>query len=285
MATDATNTTRSSGLVLYDIAFAPPYEENTAAPNPWKARYALNFKGVPYSTQWVQMPDISNVRRSLGLPPNRKFADGTDFYTLPILTDSNTGSAIGDSFDIAVYLQTTFPHAGAGDLFPPQQLDYACSKTMPGFGVPLSERNDKVHADYANFNSNVDMAFTMHCQLMGHGMRWDPAYADGIKAEFVRRAGVRSWDDLGAFGEARETLKASLRDTIRDLALMFQQDMSGPFLLGNQPSYADLIVGAWLRMMSKTLPESEWEEVQAWHEGVFGRLHAALQQRFGDVKV
>ncbi|KAF9877655.1 hypothetical protein CkaCkLH20_04790 [Colletotrichum karsti] len=282
MTASSTSATSSSSMVLYDVAFAQPYEKNTCAPNPWKARYALNFKGVAYSTQWVQTPEIEKVRSGLGVPPCRKFADGSDFYTLPILTDSNTNSAIGDSFDIANYLEKNFPNAGAGDLFPSLQLDY-----VPPGGeslVPLSERNDDVHADYARFNNNVDMAFSLHAQLMAHGMSWDPAWEDAIKAEFLRRAGLKSWDDLGLYGEAREKTKASLRDALRDLAAMFHRDTAGPFLLGSQPSYGDIIVGGWLRMLSKTLPDSEWEEFQAWHDGAFGRLHAALQQRFGDVK-
>ena len=53
-----------TGLVLYDVAFAAPYDKNNCAPNPWKARYALNFKGAAYSTQWVQMPDIAKVSPS-----------------------------------------------------------------------------------------------------------------------------------------------------------------------------------------------------------------------------
>lgn len=281
MEADFTSATSRPGIVLYDVAFAPPYEENTSAPNPWKTRYALNFKGVPYSTQWVQMPDITKVRRSLGIPACRKFADGTDFYTLPIVTDSKTAAVVGDSFDIANYLQNTYPDAGAGDLFPSQQLDYVC----PGDSlVPLSEQNDSVHADYARFNTNVDMAFSVHAQLMGTGMRWDPAFEDEIKAEFLRRTGMKSWDDMAIDGEARDKLKGSLRDALRDLAAMLQRDATGPFMLGGTPSYADIIIGAWLRMMSKTVPEGEWEEVQTWHDGVFGKLHAALQQRFGDVK-
>ena len=281
MEADFTSAASRPGIVLYDVAFARPYEENTSAPNPWKARYALNFKGVPYSTQWVQMPDITKVRRSLGIPACRKFADGTDFYTLPIVTDSKTAAVAGDSFDIANYLQNTYPDAGAGDLFPSQQLDYVC----PGDSlVPLSEQNDSVHADYARFNTNVDMAFSVHAQLMATGMRWDPAFEDEIKAEFLRRSGMKSWDDMAIDGEARDKLKGSLRDALRDLAAMLQRDATGPFMLGATPSYADIIVGAWLRMMSKTVPEGEWEEVQTWHDGVFGKLHAALQQRFGDVK-
>jgi glutathione S-transferase len=286
MASDATTsaTTTTTGLVLYDIAYAPPYEQNASAPNPWKARYALNFKDVPYSTQWVQMPDIAKVRQDLGVPAGRKFADGTDFYTLPILIDSSSGTKLGDSFDIATYLQNNFPDSGAGNLFPPQELDYVCPGTS---FVPLSERNDDAHAHYAQFNSNVDMAFSMHAQLMAHGMKWDPKYEEQIKAEFVRRAapyGITSWEAMGLKGEARDKMKASLREALGGLAVLFQRDGTGPFKLGNQPSYADIIVGGWLRMLSKTLETEEWEEVQGWYDGVFRRLHAALQERFGDVK-
>ncbi|KAH6892516.1 hypothetical protein B0T10DRAFT_483873 [Thelonectria olida] len=283
MTTDSPTATGPPGIVLYDIAFAPPREKNSAAPNPWKARYALNFKGVAYSTRWVQIPEIPKVRRSLGVPACRKFADGTDFYTLPILTDSRTESTVGDSFDIANYLQNTFPDAGAGDLFPSQNLDFVCPGTSM---VPLSERNDDIHADYAQFNTNVDMAFSIHAGLVTQGMEalWDPEFADKIKADILQRAGIASWDDLKLSVEARDKLIVSLRDALHDLAALFQRDATGPFLLASQPSFADIIVGGWLRMLSKTLPENEWDQVQTWHDGVFGKLHAALQERFGDVK-
>lgn len=284
MASDFTSPTGSPALVMYDVAFAPPYEKNTSAPNPWKARYALNFKGVAYSTQWVQLADIKKVRQGLGVAPCRKFMDGSDFYTLPIVTDSTTGSAVGDSLDIASYLQDKFPDAGAGHLFPSQNLDYECPGAKD-FVVPLSaEQSSGPLADYARFNTNVDMAFTLHAQLTAEGMSWDPTKEAEIKAEFARRAGAASWDDLLIYGEAREKLKLSLRDTLRDLAALLQRDDTGPFMLGSQPSYADIIIGGWLRMLSKSMPASEWEEVQAWHDGVFGKLHAALQERFGDVK-
>ncbi|KAK0657805.1 hypothetical protein B0T16DRAFT_425908 [Cercophora newfieldiana] len=272
-------------FVLYDIAFASPYAENASAPNPWKARYALNFKGVPYRTEWVLMTDIAAVRKGLGLPACRKFADGTDFYTLPVLVTNpkDTTSAIGDSFDIANYLQATFPDSGAGDLFPEQKLNYTLPEGMQSL-VPLSERADGIHAEYARFQENVDMAFSVHAQLTAHGMKWDPEVADKVKAEFLRRVGLSEWEQLGIHGEAREKLKESLRVTLGPLAGMLQRDGEGPFMLGKRPSYADIIVGGWLRMLSKTLPEAEFGEICGWYDGVFGKLHAALQERFGDVK-
>ncbi|EFQ31435.1 hypothetical protein CGRA01v4_11009 [Colletotrichum graminicola] len=270
-----TTPTPSSPIVFYDIAQRPPVEKTCCAPNPWKTRLALNFKGLPYSTSWVPLPDISKVRRSLKVSPCRKFADGSDFFTLPIIEDPATGSLVGDSFDIAVYLNETYPDSGAGDLFPPQALDYTYEHD--GILVPLSSCRDSAFPEYARFNMNVDAAFSMHVQLTVDGFPFDPATAETTKAEFVRRAGVSSFEDFALVGERREQMKDSLRDTLGGLAKLFLRDPGGPFLLGTRASYADLIVGAWLRMMRATLPESEWEEVRTWHTGLFGQLHDALE--------
>ncbi|KAH6626668.1 hypothetical protein B0J18DRAFT_145961 [Chaetomium sp. MPI-SDFR-AT-0129] len=281
------NPTDDTGLVLYDIAPAPPYAKHNAAPNPWKARYTLNFKGLPYTTHWVQMGEISAVRQALGVPACRKFFDGTEYYTLPVVTDGSTGAKVGDSFDIAVYLQKQHPEAGAGNLFPEGvDLNYECSAGMVGFGVPLSEENSREPtAAYARFNTNVDMVFSIHAQLMAEGMKWAPEREAAIKAEFARRAGKATWEELvGLDAAGREKLRASLKEMVKDLAALFQKEASGPFLLGTQPCYGDIIVGGWLRMMSRTLPGEEWEEIQGWYDGVFGKLHAALDERFGDVK-
>ncbi|KAF9970616.1 hypothetical protein BGZ73_006646 [Actinomortierella ambigua] len=247
----------SEALSFYDIAMRQPIASFTCSPNPWKSRFALNFKNVPYSTTWVQLPDIVKVRSGLGMDPCRKFGDGTDFYTLPILVDPNTNSKIGDSFDIAVYLQSQYPTSGSGDLFPPQKLDYV------------------FHGDHAFL---VDAAFTTHSGLMAYNLPFDPATIDAARAEFCRRVGVQSFDAFEVKGEAREKMKESFRVTLGDLAKLFTRDTSGPFILGEQASYADIIVGSWLRMMRVTLPEHEWEEARAWHGGVFGRLYDALEK-------
>ncbi|PKS11881.1 hypothetical protein jhhlp_001175 [Lomentospora prolificans] len=271
----STTSMPSSPITFYDIATRPPVEKSCCSPNPWKTRLALNFKGLPYSTTWVALPDIAKVRSSLKVPACRKFADGTDFYTLPIIEDPTTSSLVGDSFDIAVYLQKTYPDSGAGDLFPPQTLDYVYKHEA--ILVPLSECRESEYPEYAKFNMNVDAAFTMHVQLTVQGFPFDPATAEASKAEFVRRAGVSCWEDFALVGEQREKVKDSLRDMLGGLGKLFLRDTSGPFILGSRASYADLIVGAWLRMMRATLPESEWDEVRSWHGGLFGRLHDALE--------
>ncbi|EAW09398.1 uncharacterized protein ACLA_036010 [Aspergillus clavatus NRRL 1] len=268
----------SSPIVFYDIAMRPPIEKTCCSPNPWKTRLALKFKNRPYHTTWVPLPEVANVRRSLNIPACRQFADGTDFFTLPIISDQATDALVGDSFDIAVYLQQTYPDAGAGDLFPPQPhpLDFTHNLSLL---IPLSDPRPSHAAfpDYARFNAHVDAAFTAHVQLTVARFPFDPATAAASKAEFVRRAGASRWEDFALEGEARDSVKASFREALGGLAALFRRDPAGPFLLGARASYADLIVGAWLRMMRATLPEGEWAELTGWHDGVFGRLHEALE--------
>ncbi|KAF4975995.1 hypothetical protein FZEAL_7281 [Fusarium zealandicum] len=265
---------------FYDIAMRPPEASTCCSVNPWKSRLALNFKDVAHSTKWVSLPDIPQVRRSLGVPACRKFPDGSDFHTLPILVDPSTESKLGDSFDIAIYLQRRYPASGDGDLFPPQVLDFSYEQNLPAWVPRLSVRQDIEHKEYSKFNSEIDAAFSAHVGLMGYYL---PLDSDASKEEFIRRAGVTCWDDFEVNGEAREKLMESFRLMLGDLARLFLRDSSGPFLLGKQASYADLIVGGWLYMMRGTLPSNEWQLAKEWHGGVFGKLFGGLE-KYAQVK-
>ncbi|RKP14288.1 hypothetical protein BJ684DRAFT_22585 [Piptocephalis cylindrospora] len=264
-------------MTFYDIALAPPAPETSCSPNPWKTRYALNFKNTPYKTTWVPLHAVSSVRGAFNIPASRKFADGSPYHTLPVLSDPATGRIVGDSFEIATYLQEQYPSSGAGDLFPAQELDFVFEWDLALFApIAEAEAAEGPIAAYAKFNTNVDAAFSAHVPLMVHGLPFDPATAEENKAEFSRRAGM-PWEGLTVSGEEREKLLRSFEETLGGLARLYRRDASGPFLMGSRASYADLIVGGWLRMSRGTLPGEEWEALKGWHNGVFGRLHEALE--------
>ncbi|KAG6140263.1 hypothetical protein E4U28_003465 [Claviceps purpurea] len=299
--------TPSTHLTLYDIVSRPPVKTTCFAPNPWKARFALNFKAVPYRTVWVSVPDIPTLRsETLRMPPTRFYADGSPYATLPILHDPNAspspstqnadsdsdsgnhhpprGALIGDSFDIATHLETQYPLSGTGHLFPPIKDLLAPPSTIDDtiFPIPLSEiRAQSPHVQYSHFNNQVDALFSAHVQFMAYYMPLDPSSAEATKAEFVRRAGASSWEDFRLDGEKREAMKMSLRDALGvHLVGLLRRDESGPFVLGERATYADFIVGAWLKMIERTVP-GEWEEMRGWHGGVFGELHDALEKFAG----
>ncbi|KAK2804350.1 hypothetical protein FQN50_006641 [Emmonsiellopsis sp. PD_5] len=267
-------------ITFYDIALAPPAPKTACSPNPWKTRYALNFKNIPYKTAWVPLLDIPSVRGALNIPASRKFADGSPYPTLPIISDPATGRILGDSFEIATYLQEQYPSAGAGDLFPVQELDYVFGRELnlhaPPIAVAETAGDDDNAAAYVKFNTNVDAAFTAHTQLMMEGFPFDPAVAEECKEMFSRRIGM-PWDDLAVSAEKRGELLRSFEEALGGLAGLYERDVSGPFLRGSRPSYADFIVGGWLRFSWGMLPREEWEALKGWHGGVFGRLHEALK--------
>jgi glutathione S-transferase len=266
----------SHPLIFYDIALRPPVTQHNLSPNPWKTRLTLNYLGLPYKTTWVPLLDISKTRLGLHVSAVRQFADGTDFYTLPILTDPTTGTTTGDSFDITMYLDKTYP-SPRGSLFPPIQLGF----TMPPekILVPLTEPRsaEAPYKAYADFNVHVDAAFSAHVGLTTQNFPFDPAVEAECQAEFVRRAApyVTSWEGFFIKGEAREAVFKSFEEVLGRLAEDFQG--GGPFVRGRQVCYADFIIGGWLRMLWRSLPREEWERVRGWQGGLWGRLHDALE--------
>lgn len=240
-------------IVFYDIASGPPIRP--FAPNPWKTRYALNFKRAPFVTQWVDLADVTSTRKSLGVEPVRFHADGEPFYTLPAIRDpgSADNKVVGDSFDIAVYLEEKFPEA------------------------PSLFRTGSIGL-YASFNAHMDTVFPVGAALAAQNFPFNPATEEQSKAEFCRRLGVQSWDDLLLSEEARAGILSGLQKSLGDVAKYFRFSGAGdegPFIGGKEADYADIIIGGWLMMFSQTVPE--WEEIRGWHGGVWGRLHDGLK--------
>ena len=50
------------------------------------------------------------------------------------------------------------------------------------------------------------------------------------------------------------------------------------FLDGDEPVYADFIVGAWLKMFEASLESEDWRRVRAWQDGLWGRVVDALNE-------
>ncbi|KAF2871062.1 hypothetical protein BDV95DRAFT_573169 [Massariosphaeria phaeospora] len=269
--------TDSNPLILYDIS--SPLQPRSYAPNPSKARLALGFKGVPFKTTFVDILDIADLRKGLGCPATRKFDDDSDYYTLPMLRDPS-GRVVGDSFDVASYLEETYPDTG-GCLLPPNAhgLDYESPNKDTAFFAPLSANQESKYTGYAKFNTHIDATFSAHVVLVAQYMPFNPATAEAAKALFVQRAHLNSWDDLCIKGETREQIKTAFKEALTSLAQLFMVH-DGPYLEGERATYADLIVGGWLNMLSITMPASEWEEFRTWHSGVFARLHDALQLNY-----
>ncbi|KAF8170566.1 hypothetical protein BJ912DRAFT_887601 [Pholiota molesta] len=242
----------SKPIIFYDLA--SPLRA-TYAPNTWKTRYALNFKRVQYKTEWVDVPDVASVRQRLGAAPNRTFFDGTPFYTLPMIQDLSTGEIVGDSFDNALYLDRTYTEAThTPSLFPPSTI-----------GLQRA------------WNTQIDAIFSPFSALCVGGIPMNPDTAELTKASFVFRARKEKWEDFHLSDDERATKLAEFKEKLAGLAA-FYRDAASPFLGGENPIYADLIVGAWLAFCRIAMPAKEWEEVRTWQDGMWGKLDRALER-------
>lgn len=265
----------SSPITFFDIASNQPLR--THAPNPWKSRYALNLKRLSYQTKWVDLPDIHTVREQLGVPANRTHPDGKPYHTLPLIQDTSTGVLVGDSFEIAIYLDKTYPDGP--------------TLIKPGT-TGLT----------AAFNAQVDALFTKYVMLCDQ-MPFDPDMAVKVDAIFAKRAEsmdatvvaehtsmqlpreelfVQFDKALGQFVKCYYHVGGttdyfwSENGTAKAQAQRSERQKVGPFLDGDEPVYADLIVGAWLAMMSEGMKLEDWQRVRTFQDGFWGRLHDAL---------
>ena len=119
-------------------------------------RAVFNYKGIPYRTEWVEVPDIEPLSKKLGINPTGQKKDGSPFYTLPAIYDPATGTAIADSFAIAEYLENTYPEtpsvfpkesAALQKAFEPTLVQNICPAwpfIIPAVAVKLKDRKSVV---------------------------------------------------------------------------------------------------------------------------------------------
>ncbi|KAI9096437.1 hypothetical protein DFS34DRAFT_622754 [Phlyctochytrium arcticum] len=271
--------TMTDSLTLYDIS--SPLQPHSFAPNPTKSRLALTFKRVAFTTSWTEQLDIPSVRQSLSCPATRSLDDGSEYYTLPNLVHVKNGErvVVGDSFEIAHYLQSTFPDSGV-DLFPSDStgtgLDYQSPAINTPFNPPLTTNAGHPNRLYANFNLHVDATFTAHTLLVVSNIPFNPSTAAATKALMMSRVGISAWEEWSLTGEKRQTALRDFRESVESLAGLYKKK-EGPYLEGMKVSYADLCVGGWLNFYEICLPGEEWRGVKGWYGGVFGRLVDALK--------
>jgi hypothetical protein len=134
----------------------------------------------------------------------RKLDDGSNFNALPVLEEAASGgSMVGDSFDIANYVEKTFPGSGAGSLVPTNStrtgLDYASPTQNLTLYTPLTVRLDannqskptlvSMFRSVPMFRSTYPLtwpSFRRLCQCMP----FDPETVDDVKTLFARGRSV-----------------------------------------------------------------------------------------------
>ncbi|QRV89953.1 glutathione S-transferase [Ceratobasidium sp. AG-Ba] len=249
--------TRENPLVLFDI----PSKVGPWSPNTWKTRLVLNYKNIPYRVEYVSHPDIEALFKNLGVPPTW---EGIPPYMLPMIADPSSDSNknptyVSDSFKIALYLEDKYPSPQYPSLFPPgtRAFHSLFTETFTALFEPLRPTLLPLVGRPGFLDSRGEEYFRRT-----RGERFGKPLDQVAKED-----GPRSWE------EAREKWNA--------FGKHLAQNKSGPFVMGDQISYADLMLGAlfyWVRVIEPGDEMKLWKDMSSWQDGRWGKLWAEVEQ-------
>ena len=215
------------------------------------------MKGIPYKTEWVEFPDIEPLCKKLGISPTSKKADGSDRYTLPAIHDPSTGVYIADSILIAEYLEKTYPDAPS--VFPHHTLALQAAFTE-AFVNNLS----------ALWKFMVPATYTILTPR---------------SQEYFRRTREKTFgkvlEDIAPKGEAAVAEWAQFRDGLGKVDAWYAKNGGqGPFLLGETPSWGDIIVASYLKWMREVWGDAsqQWKDISSWNNGRWAAIIEALKK-------
>lgn len=248
-----------SKIIFFDLASKKP--EWPWGPNNWRTRYTLNYKGIPYDTEWIEFPDIAPKSKALGIPPGETDHLGNPQYCVPAIWDPTTQTGISNSYEIAKYLDRAYPNTppvifdGIDEWYDEIVAIPRTVKSMARFVVPLMYEQVLNEASRPYFKKTREEAFG--CTL------------DELKPQNEEER-KRLWevDVKGGF----EAIDEWVSDRGKRQSTFFR---------GEEPCYVDFALGGYV-MWFKLLfgEESEkWKDIsERWNEGRIGKFFKSLEK-------
>ncbi|KAF8630573.1 hypothetical protein AX17_005385 [Amanita inopinata Kibby_2008] len=247
-------------IIFYDIpskVVGGPWNPNT-----YKTRYTLNFKGVPYKTEWIEYTEIEPLCKEKGIAASTTWADGRPSYTLPSILDTDAKVGVTESHQIAEYLDKAFPNTPK--VIPPGtealQAAYVASylphfKGLWQFVLPATLAS----IDHAPSNEYF------------HKTRSE-IFGQDIKT--MKPSGA-AWD--AAIKELREGL---------DVLDQQLQKSGGLFIMGDNPTFADFSLLGWVKWGQSVLGKdsAEWKAIATFNDGRWAKRLEILDQKYGQTQ-
>lgn len=210
------------------------------------------YKNLPFTTEWIEFADIPSKLKEVGAEPTGERVDGSPLYTVPTIKDSSTGEIVSDSLQIAEYLNKTYPEAppliphGARGPIHVFNDDFVTSAIMPmitWLAYDTSKLFDERSAESFRLRREEDFK---------------------VKFEQLAPGGA----------EEKQKMLAAAKAGWSAVAGMYEGMGDTEYYLGDQASYADIVVVAYLLYIRTVFgsESDEWKEMMAWDGGRWAKL-------------
>ncbi|KAF5317654.1 hypothetical protein D9619_012550 [Psilocybe cf. subviscida] len=235
-------------IILYDLATRTG---ETISPNQWKTKLCLYLKRISFEIKSVGLHEVQQVLAREGLPPARKRADGSPYYSIPAIHDLSTGVKLCDSWEIALYLDKTYPDTHR--LFPEGTISL-----------------QRAFSDSFRPHFNAGYLFFFPCLPDLH----IPEARDHITQVIEQSAG-KPIDKILPQGEEAVVEWDNFKAGLSKLEGWYSYS-NGLFLMGDAPVWADLpVIALLLAYRTAWGKDSEkWKDVSSWNDGRWGALVA-----------
>ena len=212
-------------------------------------RITLNYKGIPYKTEWLEFQEIEEKCKEMGIPPGGNRPDGSDIYTLPAIWDPQTKVGISESYRIAQYLDKTYPDT-------PRVL-------FDGIEVYDQVINGSPNVPEVRFLGLFLMPYYLALQ--------NPVGQEYYKHKIEERLG-KKWEDIIPTGEAKAEAWKSAKKGFGTVDA-FLRENARPSAEDGQLSYLDISIGGRLYAFKLVWGEENelWRDMLTWNDGRWGK--------------
>ncbi|KAL4071673.1 hypothetical protein V8B97DRAFT_1961661, partial [Scleroderma yunnanense] len=184
--------------------------------------------------------------KEIGATP-AKHPDGSDFYTLPVLRDPNTGAVITDSWDIAVYLENTYPKK---PIFP-------------------KDTRGLIHAFIATEVEQITpIRKFLFLRAREIFTKRSAEYFTTTREKYFKQ----KFEEFSPEGSHERDQHWSALERGLTTTKMWYDLTDGKWMMGNTFSYVDILAAARVFWLKKMLHDDEWKRIAGWHDGQWQRL-------------
>ncbi|KAH8818976.1 hypothetical protein DL96DRAFT_1622576 [Flagelloscypha sp. PMI_526] len=213
---------------------------------------------IPSSAQaffptWVEWPDMADVFGPLNAPSTWTRKDGSPGYSVPVIHDEKTGRTISDSWKIIQYLEEEYPET--------RRLIPKGARALTGVFVE-------------SFEDTIDRS--------GSWEPWTlPATCKILHSKsaayfrMTRERHVGKLEDL-VRSEEKEGKWAAFEKSFEWIEGKYKE-AEGTYLMGEQVTFADIVVISWLRWLKVIFGEDSerWKDIsERFSGGQWGKLIA-----------